>query len=58
MIDPTTIQVGDIITFKKKHPCGGQTWVVKRIGIDWKLECETCKRVIMISRIEALKRIK
>lgn len=58
MIDPTTINVGDIITFKKKHPCGGQSWIVKRIGIDWKLECTTCQRIIMISRLEALKRIK
>ena len=58
MIDPTTINIGDTITFKKKHPCGGQTWIVKRIGIDWTLECTTCQRVIMISRLEALKRIK
>ena len=58
MIDPTTINVGDIITFKKKHPCGGQSWIVKRIWIDCKLECTTCQRIIMISRLEALKRIK
>ena len=58
MIDPTTINIGETITVKKKHPCGGQTWIVKRIGIDWKLECTTCQRVIMISRLEALKRIK
>lgn len=58
MIDPTTIKVNDIITFKKPHPCGGKTWKVLRIGVDFKLECTTCKRVIMIPRIEALKRIK
>ena len=58
MIDRTTIKVDDIIKFKKPHPCGGYTWKVLRIGIDYKLECTTCKRVIMIPRIEALKRIK
>lgn len=58
MIDPTTIKVNDIITFKKPHPCGGKTWKVLRIGVDFKLECTTCKRVIMIPRIDALKRIK
>ena len=58
MIDPTTIKVDDILKFKKPHPCGGYTWKVLRIGIDYKLECTTCKRVIMIPRIEALKRIK
>lgn len=58
MIDPTTIKINDIITFKKPHPCGGKTWKVLRIGVDYKLECTTCKRVIMIPRIDALKRIK
>ncbi len=58
MIDPTTVKVGDILTFKKSHPCGGATWKVLRIGVDWKLECTTCKRVIMISRLDALKRVK
>lgn len=56
MIDATTVQIGDILKFKKKHPCGGNTWKVLRIGIDYKLECTTCKRVIMISRLDALKR--
>ena len=45
MLDPTTVKVGDIITFKKNHPCGGNNWKVLRIGVDWKLECTTCKRV-------------
>lgn len=58
MIDPTTIAVGDILKFKKPHPCGGLEWKVLRIGIDFKLECTTCNRVIMIPRIDALKRIK
>lgn len=58
MIDPTTIQVDDILKFKKPHPCGGYEWKVLRIGIDYKLECTTCKRVIMIPRVDALKRIK
>lgn len=52
------IKVGDIITFKKPHPCGGTTWKVLRIGIDFKLECVTCGRQIMISRLDVYKRIK
>lgn len=58
MIDVTTISVGDILIFKKPHPCGGSTWKVLRTGIDFKLECLTCNRIIMIPRIEAVKRIK
>lgn len=58
MIDVTKVIVGSVIEFKKPHPCGGYKWKVLRIGIDWKLECLTCQRQIMISRIDALKRIK
>ena len=56
MIDATLVEIGDTLKFKKNHPCGGNTWKVLRIGIDYKLECVTCKRVIMISRLDALKR--
>lgn len=52
------IQVNDILTFKKPHPCGGCEWKVLRIGIDFKLECTTCNRQIMISRLEVYKRLK
>ena len=50
--------IDDIIKFKKPHPCGGFEWKVKRIGVDMKLECTTCGRVVMIPRIDVLKRIK
>ncbi|MCM1513731.1 MAG: DUF951 family protein [Anaeroplasma bactoclasticum] len=56
MIEATSVELGDILKFKKNHPCGGTTWKVLRIGIDYKLECTTCKRMVMMSRIEALKR--
>jgi conserved hypothetical protein len=56
MIQATDVELGDILKFKKKHPCGGFTWKVIRIGVDYKLECMNCKRVIMISRLDALKR--
>ena len=58
MEDYKNLNVGDIITFKKKHPCGGDTWLIKRVGIDFKLECTTCKHNIMISRLDVYKRIK
>lgn len=58
MIDVTQIKIDDIITFKKPHPCGGYNWKVIRIGVDWKLECTKCGRIIMISRLEASKRVK
>lgn len=58
MFDMTTIKLGDVLETKKPHPCGGNTWKVLRTGVDFKLECVTCKRQIMIARIELAKRIK
>ena len=56
-VDIFTI-LNDIIEFKKPHPCGGKMWKVKRTGVDFKLECTTCGRIIMITRLEVMKRIK
>lgn len=58
MIDATLVEVGDILKFKKNHPCGGFTWKVLRTGIDFKLECTTCQRVIMIPRLDVIKKAK
>lgn len=58
MLDITTVKLGTILEFKKPHPCGGYTWKVLRTGVDFKLECTTCKHIIMIERINVEKRIK
>ena len=57
-VNGNPINIDDIIEFKKPHPCGGKTWKVKRIGVDFKLECTTCGRVVMIPRVDVMKRIK
>ena len=44
------IQVGDILTMKKQHPCGEKRWEVLRIGADFKLRCLGCGREIMGAR--------
>lgn len=54
----TDYKVGDILEFKKKHPCGGDSWKVIRYGVDCKLECTTCKRIIMLPRLDISKKIK
>ena len=48
----------DILEFKKAHPCGGTQWKVIKYGVDCKLECTTCKHVIILSRIDISKRLK
>ena len=54
----TDYSVGDILVFKKNHPCGGNEWKVIRYGVDCKLECTTCKRVVMLSRLDISSKIK
>ena len=44
------IQVKDILTMKKEHPCGSNRWEVLRIGADFKLKCLGCGHEIMNSR--------
>ena len=51
-------KVGDIVEFKKEHPCGSKLWEITRIGVDFKLKCKGCNHVIMIERPKALKLIK
>ena len=52
------ISVGDVLTLKKKHPCGGNTWKVLRVGADFRIECITCSHALMIPRTQLEKNIK
>ena len=47
--------VGDIVRTKKKHPCGSKLWKITRVGVDFKLECQGCGRVIVLEREKAQK---
>ncbi len=51
-------EVGQVLEFKKNHPCGSNLWKVIKIGVDYKLECVKCKRIIIIPRIELKKKVK
>ena len=50
-------QIGDIVRTKKLHPCGSKLWEITRIGVDFKLKCLGCGRVITVERQKALKMI-
>ncbi len=50
--------IGDIVETKKQHPCGSKKWKIKRIGVDFKLECLGCGHEITIERPKAIKMIK
>ena len=52
------INVGDILTLKKKHPCGSDRWKVTRIGADFKIVCQGCGHELMLPRGKVEKNIK
>ena len=52
------IQLGDILTMKKQHPCGEKRWEVLRIGADFKLRCLGCGREVMGARSKFEKNIR
>jgi hypothetical protein len=55
---PMNIQIGDILTMKKPHPCGCKQMSVLRVGMDFKLKCLGCGHLIEIPRLKAEKHIK
>lgn len=56
MID--AFALGDKVILKKPHACGENLWEIVRVGADVKLRCTACDRVIMLDRLEFLKRAK
>ncbi len=52
------VRVGDTLIMKKKHPCGANTFLVTRIGMDFKIRCTGCGREIMSPRVNVEKSIK
>ncbi|MGC8971137.1 MAG: DUF951 domain-containing protein [bacterium] len=47
-----------ILQLKKKHPCGSDLWRVLELGIDVKIECLGCGRVVVFERDKIIKKIK
>lgn len=51
-------ELGDVVTLKKGHPCGENRWEIIRTGVDIKLKCLGCGRVIWMSRMDFEKRVR
>ncbi|MGQ9558645.1 MAG: DUF951 domain-containing protein [Desulfurispora sp.] len=43
-------QVGDVVRLRKTHPCGGSEWEILRTGIDFRIKCLTCGRMLLLPR--------
>ena len=52
------INVGDKLEMKKQHPCGGRTFTVLRVGMDFKIRCISCGHELMLPRVRAEKNIR
>ena len=50
--------LGDVVLMKKPHACGANEWVLTRTGADVKLRCTGCGRIVMLDRLDFLKRAK
>lgn len=42
--------LGDVVRLRRGHPCGGDTWLVDRLGADIGLRCQTCGRHVLLER--------
>lgn len=52
------IHIGDRLEMKKPHPCGGKTFLVLRVGMDFRLRCIRCGREVLVPRVKIEKNIK
>ncbi len=52
------VQVGDLLTMKKPHPCGSHEWEVLRTGADFRLRCKGCGHEVFGPRSKFEKRIR
>jgi hypothetical protein len=52
------IQIADIITLKKPHPCGNNRFLVIRSGMDIRIRCLDCTREVLVARTKLEKNIK
>lgn len=48
--------LGDRILMRKAHACGAAEWTVTRTGADVKIKCSGCGRVVMLDRLEFMKK--
>lgn len=42
--------LGDVVSLRRAHPCGGSDWLVDRLGADIGLRCRHCGRHVLLAR--------
>lgn len=51
------LNLGDVVRLRKRHPCGGDTWQVERLGADIRVRCRGCGRRVLLERAVLERRI-
>ena len=46
------LHVNDTVQMKKNHPCGGNVFLVIRVGSEVRVKCVTCGRDMTLDRIK------
>ncbi len=52
------LTVGEKLRLRKAHPCGSTDWEVLKPGVDVRLRCLGCGRILLLPREKVLKQIK
>jgi hypothetical protein len=54
---PLVLYLGDELRLRRSHPCGGDSWLVDRLGADIGLRCLTCGRHVLVERTTVERRL-
>ena len=55
---PLDVQINDIATMRKPHPCGSLQWRVVRLGADIGLRCLKCDHKVLLPRRQFERQVK
>lgn len=51
-----SFDLGDVVVMKKPHACGTNEWTIVRTGADIKIKCNGCGRIVMLDRLEFMRK--
>ena len=54
---PVELYLGDVLRLRRPHPCGGDTWLIDRLGADIGLRCQACGRHLLLERAALERRL-
>ncbi len=57
-MERVTFRLGETLTLRKAHPCGGTTWRVERLGADIGIRCLTCGHYLLTPRTRLERAVK